>query len=134
MATIAQIRAAIAAAIVIDGLRVHSSWPGQINAPAAVVRRKSTNFGVDFEGSDDHMFAVSVFVATSDPGTAQERLDAYLSTSGTSSIKAALENASATLTGVIQFLNVEGVEEEGITSISGIDYLSGTINITVGST
>jgi hypothetical protein len=133
MATITQIRQAIAAVVDnITGLNVHAHWPGQISTPAAVVRRKQTRFGVDFDGSDDSTYAVSVYVAATDPAV-QDTLDAYLSTSGATSVKAILEAASPTLTGVVQFFNVESIDEEGITTISGVEYLTGTITIMVGS-
>lgn len=133
-ATIPQIREAIADQLSgITGVRWYSRYEGQIIAPAGVVRRQLTTYGVDFNGSDDHVFAVSLYMPLGDQSSAQDLLDELLSTSGTRSVKAALE-ASPTMGGVVQWSNVERVIEEGAVSMSGVDYyLSATITISIGA-
>jgi hypothetical protein len=103
MATIQEIRAGIKARLdTIAGLRAHANMPGTINAPAAVVARRSTEFDTTLDGqSDDLTFAVTVFVEwTTD--RAQEKLDAYTASGGASSIRVAI-NGDPTLGGVVDF-------------------------------
>jgi hypothetical protein len=133
VATIAAMRAAIKASLVgITGVTWYDVQPGQVVLPAGIVRRQLTNYGVDFDGSDDHMFAVSIYVPLTEVGTAQTTLDALLSTSGARSVKAALE-VDGTYGGVVQFANVERVAEEGIAELSGVQCLVGTVVISVGA-
>jgi len=133
MATIAAIRTAIKTSLVgITGVTWYDVHPGQAILPAGIVRRQLTNFGVDFDGSDDHIFAVSLYLPLTEVSSAQSNLDELLSTSGARSVKVALE-ASATLGGVVQFINVERVAEEGVADISGVQCLVGTVIITIGA-
>lgn len=132
MATIAAIRAGVAGAIDgITGLRWYDRYEGQIVPPAGVVRRLSTNYGVDFDGSDNHRFAVTVYLPLADQSVSQDLLDELLATSGTRSIKAALES-DGTLGGAVSFINVESVNEEGIATLSGVEVIAATIVVSVG--
>lgn len=135
MSSVDEIRTAIAARLAgIAGLYVHAKWPGTVNGDAAVVRRLNTDFGEDFNGSDRHRFGVTLYLPFTDTASAQDRLDDYCSTAGTQSVKAALEDdPTGTLGGVVQFFNVDGVDEEGIVELGGVTYISATVTLTVGS-
>jgi hypothetical protein len=133
VATIAAIRAGIKASLVgISGVTWYDLHPGQVILPAGVVRRQLTSYGVDFDGSDDHTFAVSLYMPLTEVSSAQTNLDELLSTSGTRSVKAALE-VDGTFGGVVQFANVERVAEEGVAELSGVQCLVGTVVISVGA-
>jgi len=132
VATNAQIRAGLAARLAtITGLRVHEVWPGQLNAPAAVVSRRQTRFDQTFDGVDDFTFAVTLFVQFANDRVAQEQLDGYLSVAGVSSIVAAI-HADPTLGGVVDFARVTTAEQERLTTYAGIEYLSVDFVIEVG--
>ena len=103
MATNEAIRVGIAARLeTIAGLQVYSRPPGQINVPAAVVRRRSIQYGVSFDGLDDTSWGVTVFVSFANTDVATEDLDEYLSPTGASSIVAAI-HADPTLGGVVDY-------------------------------
>lgn len=135
MSSVDQIRAAIAARLAgIAGLITYPKWPGTVNGDCAVVRRLNTDFGEDFNGSDRHRFGVTLYVPFTDAATAQDRLDDYCSTAGAASVKDAIEaDPTGTLGGVVQFFNVDGVDEEGLVELGGIQYVSATVTLTVGS-
>jgi hypothetical protein len=132
VATLSQIRTALAAQLgeQIDGLRTYDHMPGQVNPPAAVVRRRSTTYGTslggpDF-GTDDHTLAVTLFV-----GQEQwEVLDGLLAPAGSSSVRAAVE-ADPTLGGVVDGAQVERAEEENLVEYAGAQYLSATVVVGV---
>jgi hypothetical protein len=132
MATIAVIRTAIAASLVgIKGVRWYDRYDGQTVPPAGIVRRLSTNYGVDFEGSDDHRFGVTVYLPLADQPASQDLLDELLSTSGARSIKTALE-VDGTFGSAVSWANVESVSEEGVATLSGVEVMAATIILTVG--
>lgn len=90
----------------INGLRVHEYIPDTINPPMAIVGLDQVDYHGSFGGGDPvYTFTVTVIVARVSERTAQTKLDAYASWSGTSSIRAAIE-ADKTLNGVVSTLNV----------------------------
>jgi len=134
IATIAQVREAIAAALASlseqAGVRVHATYPGQVIPPAVVVRRVRTSFASQFDGGDTHQMAVSVYVPTSDTVTAQELLDDLVSPTGPRSIIALLDRDQS-LGGVVRSTNPTSVDEEGLVDLSGIATLSASVFVTV---
>lgn len=108
----------------IPGLRAHDTVPGQINPPAAVVRRTSIAFDATMgRGSDDLTFVVTLFVQVGNDRTAQDALDGYLATSGATSIKAAVEGEE-TLGGIVSFARVASAGEDVLVEYAGVQYLS----------
>jgi uncharacterized membrane protein len=108
----------------IAGLRVHTTPPGAITPPAAVIRRAQTRYDATMaRGSDDHGFVVTVFVPLVSDAHAQPALDAYLAPSGTSSIKAAIE-ADPSLGGVAHFARVVSAEEDRTIEYGGVVYVA----------
>jgi hypothetical protein len=129
---VAAIRAGFVTALAgITAVRWYDKFPGQIVGPAGVVRRQTYNYGVDFDGDGDAIYAVSIYLPLTDPESAQVLMDSLLSTSGTNSVSTAIE-AAPTLGGTVQWLNVDTATEDGIATVSGIDNLTATITVQVG--
>lgn len=95
MATVSELRTGIATNLAtISGLRTSSTIPDQLNPPIAVVVPTSIRYDLAFArtGGDEYEFVITAIVGRVDERTAQNRLDAYCSNSGASSIKAAVES------------------------------------------
>lgn len=125
MTSVTAIKDGLAARLAtISGLRVHATPPGAINPPAAVIRRAQTRYDSTMaRGSDDHAFVVTVFVSLASDAAAQDQLDAYLATSGASSIKAAIEGED-TLGGIVHFARVVSAEEDRTLEYGGVVYVA----------
>jgi hypothetical protein len=94
MATLSELRAGLATNLAtVSGLRTSATIPDQVTPPMAVVMPQTITYDTAFAraGGDEYEFAVTVIVGRVDERTAQNRLDAYCSSSGASSIKAAIE-------------------------------------------
>jgi hypothetical protein len=95
MPTVTELRTGIANNLAtVSGLRTTPTVPDQINPPIAVVVPTSISYDIAFarSGGDEYEFVITVIVGRVDERTAQNRLDAYCSGSGASSIKAAVES------------------------------------------
>lgn len=124
MATIAGIRDGLRTRLeTISGLRVHDTVPGQINPPAAIVRRRRTDYDSTMaRGSDDYEFVVTVFVQLASDPKAQDDLDAYLDGAGVKSVKAAVEG-DASLGGEVDFARVRQADADQVLEFAGVGYL-----------
>lgn len=132
MATNAQIRAGLATQLrTIDGLQVYEYPPGDIVTPAALIRRRNTNYDVTFDGADDTTWGLTVFVPFSNTDVGAASLDDYVSTSGDESISAAIQT-DPTLGGVVDYSRVVSAEGERVTTYAGINYLSVDFNLEIG--
>ena len=95
MATVSELRTGLANNLAtIQGLRTSPTIPDQINPPLAVIIPNTITFDTAFarSGGDEYEFIVTLIVGRVDERTAQNRLDAYCSGSGASSVKAAVES------------------------------------------
>lgn len=95
MATVTELRTGLANNLAtIQGLRTSPTIPDQINPPLAVIIPNTITFDTAFarSGGDEYEFIVTLIVGRVDERTAQNRLDAYCSGSGASSVKAAVES------------------------------------------
>ncbi len=94
MASITALRTAIATNLgTITGLRTSPEMPDNPNPPIALVRPTSIDYNQAFaKGMTQYSFAVVVIVGRADERTAQRTLDAYCSSTGSSSIKNAVES------------------------------------------
>src|SRR4051812_6358427 len=129
--SVGAVRLAIAAQLTgISGLRIYDVWPGIINPPAAVIRRIHTDYSTQFNGGDTSTFGVSLYVSAADTVQSQQLLDDYLSRAGPNSVIAAL-SADSTLGGIARSATVTDVDEEGLTEVSGVQYLSAMIPMIV---
>ena len=94
MATVTQIRDGLAVNLAtISGLRSSSTLPDNPSPPIAIVGVSSIEFDKAFQrGLTTYNMLVSVLVSRVDERSGQDRLDGYLNSAGTTSIKAAIES------------------------------------------
>lgn len=95
-ASLSEVRAGLAAKLsVVSGLRAYAYMhPKPEAAPAAICvsgPKAGTTYGDTFDGKWTILFDAWVFVNPADLVRAQQTLDAYLDSSGTKSLAAALE-------------------------------------------
>lgn len=129
--SVGAVRLAIAAQLTgITGLRVYDVWPGIINPPAAVVRRLHTDYSTEFNGGDTSTFGISLYMPAADTIQSQQLLDDYLSRAGPTSVIAAL-SVDSTLGGIARSATVINADEEGLTEVAGVTYLSAMIPMIV---
>lgn len=130
--TITQIRDALATRLAtITGLRVSAEIPDNPNPPVAVVQINNVSFDTAFQGGlTTYSFIVSVIVSRVAERRAQDRLDAYASTSGASSVKEAIEG-NRTLGGLVADTRV--VEMTGVSAVllGEATYLAANFAVTV---
>ncbi len=132
MATNEQIREGLADRLeTIAGLNVYRKAPGNITVPAAIIRRRQTQYDVTLDGADDTTYGITVFASFANVEVAHETLDAYLDPAGASSVVAAV-HAEPTLGGVVDFTRVASAEGERVTNYAGVDYLSVEFVVEVG--
>jgi hypothetical protein len=111
----------------ISGLRVFDYVPDSTNIPTnnafAIVGQLNMNYDFTLNrGFDSATCQVIVVVGRMSERNGQERLDGLLASSGSTSIKTAIE-ADKTLSGAVQTLRVVSASPGTITS-ANIDYLS----------
>jgi len=94
VASITNLRTAIANNLAtIAGLRTSPEMPDNPNPPIALVRPVTVEYNQAMaKGMTKYNFSVTVIVGRADERTAQKSLDAYCSSTGTSSIKNAVES------------------------------------------
>ena len=95
MATMAQIRDGLKTTISnISGLRVYDTVPDQaINFPVCLFIPTSIEFDLAMQrGTDRYEFELTVAVQRADSRTAQDKLDAFVTGSGSSSIRQIIYN------------------------------------------
>lgn len=131
-ASVSQVAAGLAARLgTITGLRTYTYQPEQLNPPMAFPVLNSVRYHGSFQGGDVIMdWTINVVVGRYTDRTAHTALDEYLSYSGASSIRAALEG-DTTLGGVVQTLVVPSGAD--ITSLSAGDaeFLQIQFSVTV---
>ena len=114
----------------ISGLRAYDLIPDTVTPPAAVVGQLDFTFDIDnARGLDQAQVDVLVIVQRFSERSGQDLLDLYLSGSGASSIKAAIEG-DRTLGGVVNTLRVTGAEA-GTYESQGVEFLSYRYRITI---
>ena len=111
----------------ISGMRVFDYVPDSTNIPTnnafAIVGQLSMNYDYTLNrGFDSATCQIIVVVGRMSEKDGQSRLDGLLESSGTTSIKTAIE-ADKTLSGAVQTLRVVSASPGTITS-ANIDYLS----------
>lgn len=111
----------------ITGMRVFDYVPDSTNIPTnnafAIVGQLSMNYDYTLNrGFDSATCQIIVVVGRMSEKDGQSRLDGLLESSGTTSIKTAIE-ADKTLSGAVQTLRVVSASPGTITS-ANIDYLS----------
>jgi hypothetical protein len=125
MASISELRAGIKTNLAtISGLRTSDFQPDSINPPVAIVFPVSLNYDETFHrGMQTYTFAVQVIVGRVSERTGQNSIDAYCSSTGTNSIKLAIES-DKTLAGKAFDLRVTDMRNYGELIVGEVNYLS----------
>ena len=119
----------------ISGRRVLDIVPDSVNIPTqgavAVVGMLDLNFDFSMNrGYDQATCSILVIVGRMNESTAQDRLDGYLSSSGATSVKAAIEG-DKTLGGVAQTLILDGGMSIGSLTVAEADFLQVSCSLLV---
>ena len=125
MASVSELRDGIKTNLAtITGLRISSYVPDNPNPPMAVILPQSVKYDDTFQrGMNTYTFSVLVLVQRPAERTAQNALDAYVSGTGNSSIKRAIER-DKTLGGKAFDVRVTDLRNYGDITIGEINYFS----------
>ena len=125
MASLSSIRSGIATNLGnISSLTVFGFVPDSIEPPTAVVGVVD-NIEYDTSmsrGADTYTIPVFLYVSRVDAQDAQDTLDGFLASSGSSSVKTQIES-DVTLGGVANSARVVEADNYGVYTINNIDYL-----------
>jgi hypothetical protein len=133
MPTVSELRTGLATNLAtISGLRTSATIPDQVTPPVAVVMPNQITYDTAFAraGGDEYEFIVMVIVGRVDERTAQNRLDAYCSGSGASSVKLAIES-DKTLGGKAFDCRVTNLRNYNQVTVGDTTYLSGEFVVQV---
>ena len=132
--TLEQIRQGIAANLsTISGLRTSWFVPDNPSPPIAIVVPERVDYDVSFaRGSDTYALNVLIIGGRINERTAQSSLDAFLDSTGTSSVKTAIES-DKTLGGAAHSLRVTDWSGYGPLAIGDAQYLTVTFRVTVNA-
>ena len=130
MASITDLRTAIATNLAtISGLRTSPTLPDNPNPPIALVTPISVSFDDSFKrGMQTYTFVISVIVGRADERTAQNKLDGFVSSTGSSSVKLAVES-DKTLGGNAFDCRVTEMRNYGQLTIGDVIYLSAEFTV-----
>jgi hypothetical protein len=132
VASITDLRAGLATRLgTISGLRTTTETPDTISPPIAIVNVQNVNFDRTFQrGLDEYNFVITVIVGRVGERSAQRLLDSYVSSTGASSVKLAVES-DKTLGGKCDSLRVTDMRNYGSLVIGEITYLAAEFNVVV---
>ena len=132
MASIAELRQGIATNLAtISGLRVSEFIPDNPNPPIAIVQFDRAQYHLDMgNGMTEYSFVVQLIVGRVDERTAQRNLDAYCSSSGSSSVLLAVES-NRTLNGTAFDCVVTEMSSYGPVLVNDTTYLGAEFQIRV---
>lgn len=132
MPTVQELREGLATRLrTISGLRAASTQPDNPMPPQAIVNLDSITYDTAFaRGLDEYQFTILVIAGRVAERTAQNRLEAYLNPSGTSSIKTAIQG-DRTLGGKAQTLRVTEVTSFGSINVGDVTYLAANLTVVV---
>lgn len=122
---IASVRAGLKTRLsTISGLRCYEVIPSQFAPPAAIVGMPSIlNYDYTFARSNDRItYPVRIIVAKATDRTAQELLEQYLDSTGSLSVKTAIE-ADPSLGGAANLTRVLSAQGLGVYDMGGVPYL-----------
>lgn len=127
MASLTEIRQGIATNLrTIRGLRTEWYMPvsGQLNPPYAIITPEGIDYHKSFaDGISTYSFTITVIVGQASERAAQTLIDAYVSPTGDTSIKKAIES-DKTLSGVAYTLVVSDMKNYGSLTIGETQYLA----------
>jgi len=130
MALLSELRTGIATNLAtITGLRTASTMPDNPSPPIAIVIPSTISFDDTFQrGMQTYAFNVLIVVGRADERTAQNKLDAYCASTGTSSIKLAIEKDKS-LGGKAFDVRVSEMRNYGSILIGEVTYLSAEFTV-----
>lgn len=130
MASVGTLRTKLATNLAtISGLRTNSTMPDNPNPPVAIVMPTSITYDDTFHrGMQTYQFIVLVIVGRADERTAQNSLDAFISSTGSSSIKLAIES-DKTLGGNAFDTRVTEMRNYGQLSVGEVIYLTAEFTV-----
>ena len=115
----------------ISGLRTVSTLPENPNPPIAVVAPSSISYDAAMRrGLDTYNFTITVVVGRADGRSAQDKLDTYVSSSGSLSVKVAVES-DRKLNGQCKDLRVTAMNSYGAITIGEVQYLAAEFDVVV---
>lgn len=131
-ATVSQVAEGLKARLAtISGLRTFSYQPEQLNPPVAFPIIESIEYHRAFGGGDVRMrFTIMVIVGRYLDRVAHSNLDGYVSYSGATSLRAALEG-DTTLGGVAQTLVMDQGLSIGSLTVAEADFLQVSCSVLV---
>jgi len=132
VASITDIRAGLATRLgTIPGLRTTTETPDTITPPIAIINVQNVVFDKTFSrGLDEYNFVITLVVGRVGERSAQRLLDSYVSSTGASSVKLAVE-LDKTLGGKCDALRVSEMRNYGSIVIGEITYLAAEFNVVV---
>lgn len=132
MASVAELRTALATNVAtIAGLRTSEFIPDNPNPPIAIVQFDRAQYHLDMgNGMTEYSFVLQLIVGRADERTAQRNLDAYCSSTGSSSVLLAVES-DRTLGGKAFDCIVTEMSSYGPVLINDTTYLGAEYQIRV---
>jgi hypothetical protein len=130
MASVTDLREGIAKNLrTITGLRAVATVPDNPTPPIAVIYPESIDFDETFQrGLQTYTFRVVVIVGRADERSAQNRLDSFVASTGSTSVKLAIES-DKTLSGKAFDTRVIAMTNYGSVDISEVVYLSAEFRV-----
>ena len=130
MALISELRTGLAANLAtISGLRTTATIPDNPSPPIAVILPQGVEYDNTFgRGMNTYTFAVTVIVGRVSERSGQNALDAFVSSTGSSSIKLAIES-DKTLNGKAFDLRVTDSRNYGELTVGEVTYLSAEFTV-----
>lgn len=115
----------------IPNLRTSPNIPDAPQPPMAVVALNSISYDASFaRGAQKYEFTITVIVGRQSDRSAQLTLDEYVASTGTRSIKLAVES-DKTLSGAAYDVRVTDMTGLNVVSIGEVNYLSADFTATV---
>jgi len=132
VASLTALRAGLATRLAtISGLRASATIPDNPSPPIAVVMPGRITYDTAFgRGSDEYTFDVMLIVGRVADRASQNNLDAYCASSGSASIKAAIEG-DRYLGGSALDTRVTEMRDQAPLAIGDVTYLTATFAVTV---
>jgi hypothetical protein len=130
MALISELRIGLANNLAtISGLRTTATIPDNPSPPIAVILPQGVEYDNTFgRGMNTYTFAVTVIVGRVSERSGQNALDAYVSSTGSASIKLAIES-DKTLNGKAFDLRVTDSRNYGELTVGEVTYLSAEFTV-----
>lgn len=114
----------------IADLRVYDAIPETVEAPCAVIALGNGTYSDDFDGAVAASWVVLLFISRADDVRAQDALDGYLSSTGASSVAAAIHGDSD-LSSTVDSARVVGWNDPQTYTIAETSYVGVEIQVEV---